>query len=99
MSMYDEYKEEALKFLCLKAAGEMVTDYREMEEWMMDQELNLFDIRIEYQGESTTLERAMLMQLAHHSGLRELRESVVQWISECPEFRARVERRLEDYKL
>lgn len=90
---------EGLEYLAIKRAREILTDHRDMEDWLMEGEWNLFDIRIEYMGETTNLERAMLMHLAHHPGLRALRESVLEWMVQRNGFRDQVQKNLEANEL
>lgn len=91
--------DEELEYLVNKRAREILGDHREMEDWLMDGEWNLFDISIEYMGEKTNLERAMLMHLAHHPGLRALRESVVEWMVQRNGLHDQVLKNLEADKL
>ena len=90
---------EGLEYLAIKRAREILGNHRDMEDWMMEGEWNLFDIRIYYGNEKTNLERAMLMHLAHHPGLRALRESVIEWMVETRGFRDQVLKNLEADKL
>lgn len=90
---------EGLEYLANKRAREILGDHRDMEEWLMEGEWNLFDISIEYMGEKANLERAMLMHLAQHPGLRALRESVIKWMVETRGFRDQVLKNLEADKL